>query len=94
LEADFRADVVAKQEAFDNHKWEIEHTTGHVNRHRKDINEISVDMRVVLKRLDRLEKKVWEQKDTIDSLEGIIENQQTWMARIRSCHCNKGAIDS
>jgi len=91
LEPDFRADVVAKQEAFDNHKQEIEHTIGRVNHHRKDINEISVDMWMVLKRLDQLEKKVWEQKDTIDSLEGIIENQQTWMTRIRSCHCNEGA---
>jgi len=59
--------VVVKQEAFDNHKREIKHTTGCVNRHRKDINEISVDMRLVLKCLDRLEKKVWEQKDTIDT---------------------------
>jgi len=94
LEADFRADIVAKEEAFQNHKEEVDHVTSRVNRHRKEINEMSVDMRLVLKRLDRLEKKVWEQKDTIDALEGIIENQQTWMTRIRSCHCNEGVNDS
>ena len=91
MEADFRADIVAKEETFKNHKREIEHSTECINHHRKDINEISVDMRMVLKHLDWLEKKVWEQKDTIDALEGIIENQQTWMTRIRLCHCNEGA---
>ena len=75
-------------------KEEVDHVTSRVNCHRKDINEMSVDMRLVLKRLNRLEKKVWEQKDTIEALEGIIENQQTWMTRIRSCHCNEGANDS
>jgi len=89
-----RANIVAKEETFKNHKEEVDNITGWVNRHRKEINEMSVDMRLVLKRLDRLEKKVWEQKDTIDTLEGIIENQQTWMTRIRSCHCNEGANDS
>jgi len=48
LEADFRADIVAKQEAFDNHKREIEHTTGRVNCHRKDINEITLGAEGVL----------------------------------------------
>jgi len=91
---EFRADVVAKQEAFANHKREIEHTTGHVNHHRKDINEISVDMRMVLKRLDRLEKKVLGQQETIDALEGIMENQQGWIARLRVCRCDQGADQS
>jgi len=77
LEAEFRADIVAKEETFKNHKEEVDHVTSRVNRHRKDINEMSIDMRLVSKRLDRLEKKVWEQKDTIEALEGIIENQQT-----------------
>ena len=87
---EFRADIVAKQEAFANHKQEIEHTTGHVNHHRKDINEISVDMRMVLKCLDQLEKKVLGQQETIDALEGVIENQQVWMARLRPCACDQG----
>ena len=68
--------------------------TSRVNRHRRDINEMSVDMRMVLKRLDKLEKRALEQQETIDALEGIVENQQTWMTRIRSCHCNEGAVDS
>jgi len=55
---------------------------------------MSVDMRMVLKCLDKLEKKALEQQDTIDALEGIIENQQMWMTRIRSCHCNEGVNNS
>jgi len=94
LEAEFRADVVAKQEAFANHKREIEHTTGHVNHHRKDINEISVDMRMVLKHLDQLKKKVLGQQETINALEGIVENQQDWIARLRVCRCDQGADQS
>ena len=66
--------------------------TSRVNRHRRDINEMSVDMRMVLKRLDKLEKRALEQQETIDTLEGIVENQQTWITRIRSCHCNEGAV--
>jgi len=88
---DFRADIVAKQEVFKNHKEEVDHVTSRVNRHRQEINEMSVDMRLVLKRLDKLEKRALEQQETIDVLEGIVENQQTWMTRIRSCHCNEGA---
>jgi len=94
LEAEFRANIVAKEDTFKNHKEEVNHVTSRVNRHRKDINEMSVDMRLVLKRLDRLEKKVWEQKDTIEALEGIVGNQQTWIARLRSCDCDQGANSS
>ena len=94
MEAEFRADIVAKEDTFKNHKEEVEHVTSRVNHHCKDINEMSVDMRLVLKRLDRLEKKVWEQKDTIEALEGIVENQQTWIARLRPCGCDQGANSS
>ena len=55
---------------------------------------MSVDVRMVLKRLDKLEKRALEQQETIDALEGIVENQQTWLTRIHSCHCNKGAVNS
>ena len=94
MEADFRANIVAKQEVFKNHKEEVDHVTKRVNRHRVDINEMSIDMRMVLKRLDKLEKRALEQQETIDALEGIVENQQTWITRIRSCHCNEGADNS
>jgi len=94
LEADFKADIIAKQEVFKNHKEEVDHVTKRVNRHRTDINEMSVDMQMVLKRLDKLEKKALEQQEIIDALEGIIENQQTWITKIRSCHCNEGADNS
>jgi len=86
--------MVAKEDTFKNHKEEVDHVTSRVNRHHKDINEMSVDMRLVSKCLDRLEKKVWEQKNTIKALEGIIENQQTWMARLHSCNCDQGANSS
>jgi len=89
----FRADIVAKQEAFKNHKEEVDHITKRVNRHRVDINEMSVDMRMVLKRLDKLEKKALDQQETIEALEGVIENQQVWMARLRSCNCDQGASE-
>jgi len=91
LEANFRANIVAKEETFKNHKEEIEHITKRVNRHRVDINEMSVDMRMVLKRLDQLEKKVLAQEETMEALEGVVENQQVWMARLRSCQCDQGA---
>ena len=87
-------DILQKQETFENHKREIDHITGRVNRHHKDINEMSVDMRLVLKRLDKLEKKVFEQQDTIATLEGIVENQQDWIARLHVCRCNQGADQS
>ena len=91
MEANFRANIVAKEETFKNHKEEIEHITKRVNRHRVDINEMSVDMRMVLKRLDQLEKKVLAQEETMEALEGVVENQQVWMARLRSCQCDQGA---
>jgi len=94
LEADFKADIFAKQEVFKNHKEEVDHVTSRVNRHCRDINKMSVDVRMVLKRLDKLEKRALEQQETIDALEGIVENQQTWLTRIHSCHCNKGAVNS
>jgi len=40
--------------------------------------------------MDRLEAKVQTQEETIEALEGVIENQQVVMARFRSCECAKG----
>ena len=60
------------------------------DRHCKDINEMSVDMKVILKRLNKLERKVKAQAEVIQQLDEMIDNHSGMIAKIPGCHCAKG----
>jgi len=57
---------------------------------REDINMANKVIKRLERHLTRLELKVKVQEETIEALEGVVENQQVVMARFRSCECAKG----
>jgi len=61
-----------------------------LDRHREDINAANKAIKRLERHMNRLEAKVQTQEETIEALEGVIENQQVVMARFRSCECAKG----
>jgi len=61
-----------------------------LDRHREDINSANKAIKRLERHMNRLEAKVQTQEETIEALEGVIENQQVVMARFRSCECAKG----
>jgi len=61
-----------------------------LDRHREDINAANKAIKRLEHHMDRLEARVKTQEETIEVLEGVIENQQVVMARFRSCECAKG----
>jgi len=61
-----------------------------LDRHREDINSANKAIKRLERHMNRLEAKVQTQEETIEALEGVIENQQVIMACFRSCECAKG----
>ena len=51
---------------------------------------MSVDMKAVLKRLDKLEKKVKAQAEVIQQFNEMINNQSETITKIHGCCCVKG----
>ena len=60
------------------------------DRHREDINKVDVDMKKVLKRLDKLEKKVKEQAEVIKTLDEMVDHHSETITKIPGCCCAKG----
>ena len=58
--------------------------------HRKDINDMSVDMKNVLKRLDKLERTVMAQVEVIQQLNKMVDNHSETIMKIPGCRCAKG----
>jgi len=73
-----------------NHFKQNEYNGERLDRHRKDINAADKAIKRLERHMDRLEAKVKTQEETIEALEGIVENQQVVIARFRSCKCAKG----
>jgi len=73
-----------------NHFEQNEYHGDRLDRHREDINSTNSAVKRMERRMNRLEVKVQAQEETIEVLEGVIENQQVVMARFRSCECAKG----
>ena len=60
------------------------------DRHREDINKMDIDMKMVLKRLDKLEKKVKEQAEVIRMLDEMVDHHSETITKIPGCCCAKG----
>ena len=73
-----------------NHFEQNEYHRDRLDRHREDINAANKAIKWLERHMDRLEAKVKTQEETIEALEGVLENQQVVMARFRSCECTKG----
>ena len=73
-----------------NHFEQNEFNGERLDRHREDINAANKAIKRLERHLIRLESKVKVQEETIEALEGVVENQQVVMARFRSCECAKG----
>jgi len=73
-----------------NHFEQNEYHRDRLDRHREDINAANKAIKWLERHMDRLEAKVKTQEETIEALEGVLENQQVVMARFRSCECAKG----
>ena len=58
--------------------------------HHKEINEMDVDMKKVLKHLDKLERKVKEQAIIIQQLDEMVDNHSEMITKIPGCCCAKG----
>ena len=59
------------------------------DRHREDINKTSESMKVVLKRLDKLKRKVKEQAEVIQQLDEMVDHHSethwvySWLFRVK-----------
>ena len=58
--------------------------------HWKEINEMVVDIKKVLKRLDKLERKVKEQAEVIQQLNEMVDHHSETITKIPGCCCAKG----
>jgi len=90
LEVEFRKQDKDCTQVLKNHFEQNEYNGEWLDRHREDINAANKAIKRLERYMDRLEVKVKTQEDTIEALEGVIENQQVVMARFRSCECTKG----
>jgi len=73
-----------------NHFEQNRYNRERLDRHHEDINAANKAIKRLERHLTRLELKVKVQEETIEALEGVVENQQVVMARFRSCECAKG----
>jgi len=90
LEVEFRKQDKECTQVLKNHFEQNEYNGERLDRHREDINAANKAIKRLERHMDRLEAKVQTQEQTIEALEGVIENQQVIMARFRSCECAKG----
>ena len=73
-----------------NHFEQNEYNGERLDRHREDINAANKAIKRLERHLTQLELKFKVQEETIEALEGVVENQQMVMACFRSCECAKG----
>jgi len=90
LEIEFRKQDKDCTQVLRNHFEQNEYNRERLDRHREDINAANKAIKRLERHMDQLEAKVKTQEETIEALEGVIENQQVVMARFRSCECAKG----
>jgi len=90
LEVEFRKQDKDCTQVLKNHFEQNEYNGERLDRHREDINASNKAIKRLERHLDHLEAKVKIQEETIEVLEGVVENQQVVMARFRSCECAKG----
>jgi len=90
LEVEFRKQNKECTQVLKNHFEQNEYNGERLDRHREDINAANKAIKRLERHMNRLEAKVQTQEETIEALEGVIENQQVVMARFRSCECAKG----
>jgi len=90
LEVEFRKQDKDCTHVLKNHFEQNEYNGERLDRHREDINAANKAIKRLECHMDQLEAKVKTQEETIEALEGVIENQQVVMARFRSCECAKG----
>jgi len=90
LEVEFRKQDKDCTQVLKNHFEQNEYNGERLDRHCEDINAANKAIKRLERHMDRLEAKVKTQEETIEALEGVIENQQVVMARFRSCECAKG----
>ena len=72
------------------HYDEINKIWVHGDRHRKEINDMNIDMKKVLRRLDKLERMVEAQAEVIWQLDEMVDNHSETITKILGCHCAKG----
>jgi len=90
LEVKFRKQDKDCTQVLKNHFEQNEYNGERLDRHREDINAANKAIKWLERHMNCLEAKVQTQEETIEALEGVIENQQVVMARFRSCECAKG----
>jgi len=90
LEVKFRKQDKDCTQVLKNHFNQNKYNGERLDRHREDINAANKAIKRLECHMNRLEAKVQTQEETIEALEGVIENQQVVMARFRSCECAKG----
>ena len=90
MEVKFRKQDKDCTQVLKNHFEQNEYNGERLDRHREDINAANKAIKRLERHMNRLEAKVQTQEETIEALEGVIENQQVVMARFRSCECAKG----
>ena len=90
MEIEFRKQDKDCTQVLRNHFEQNEYNRERLDCHREDINAANKAIKRLERHMDQLEAKVKTQEETIEALEGVIENQQVVMARFRSCERAKG----
>ena len=90
MEVEFRKQDKDYTAVLKNHFEQNEYNGERLDRHHEDINAANKAIKRLEHHMDRLEARVKIQDETIEALEGVVENQQVVIARFRSCECAKG----
>ena len=70
-------------EVLKNHKEQTNFNCNRLDRHHEEINSAMSAIKQLKRHVNRLEEKMKKQEETIDVLEGVVENQQVDIACFR-----------